>query len=75
MKETARRTRNIGWTVPNGPISKDVFQTVTELKSLIQRNMGSRTIEEANRLCDSILSNAEHIAGLENAKMLGGING
>lgn len=75
MTETARQTRDTGWTPPNGPISKDVFQSATELKSLIQRDMGTRTIEEANRICDSILGDSERIAELENAKVLGGING
>jgi hypothetical protein len=75
MAETARQTKDIGWTPPIGPISKDVFQAVTELKSLIQRDMETRTIEEANRLCDSILGDSERIFELEKTKMLGGING
>ena len=75
MTETARQTGNTGWTPPTGPISKDVFQAATELKSLIQRDMGIRTIEEANRICNSILGDSERIAELENVKVLGGING
>ena len=72
--ETRRQTGNQPWP-PTGLISSRIVSRALELKGLIQRDMAPRTIEEANRICDTIIKLTEQVEVLENAPLTGGYNG
>lgn len=75
-RETRRQTGNRPWPdTPKGVISGKIVRKALDLKGLIQRGMDSRTIEEANRVCDALIFDAETVAMLENAPLTGGYNG
>lgn len=57
-----------------GVIGSKMANYAIELKGLVQRDMASRTIEEANRLCDAIISEAERVEEMENAVLIGGFS-
>lgn len=75
-KETRRQTGNNPWpTTPTGYVSGKIVGKALELKALIQRGMDCRNIEEANRVCDALIHDAETVAMLEQAPLTGGYSG
>lgn len=74
--DTRRQTGNQAWPRnAQGIIGSKIAGQALALKGLIQRDMASRTIEEANRLCDAIITTAEQVETLEHAPLIGGANG
>ena len=73
--ETKRTTGNQGWTAPSGYISGKIVHKTLALKSLIQRDMSVEFIDQANRICDALLADADTVACLETAPLEGGCHG
>jgi hypothetical protein len=68
-----RQTGNKSWPWDaKGVIGSKMAATALELKSIIQRDMGSQSIVEANRLCNAIINDAERVEGLENVILIRG---
>ncbi|MBC17116.1 MAG: hypothetical protein CL942_08695 [Desulfovibrio sp.] len=76
MNDTRRQTQNQAWPWnAQGLIGSKIAGQALALKGLIQRDMASRTIEEANRICDAIITTAEQVENLEHAPLIGGTHG
>jgi hypothetical protein len=68
-----RQTGNRAWPKDaQGVIGRDIANTAVALKGLIQRSMNTGDVEEANRLCNSIIDDAQRVEGLEGAAGIGG---
>lgn len=46
-------------------MSQEITAYAVELKSLIQRSMSAKDLEQATRCCNGIIAEAEIVAGLE----------
>ena len=72
-KDNRRQTGNASWPMnAEGVLGKDIASSAIALKGIIQRGMAAESVEEANRLCDAIIANAESVDGLEQTANLGG---
>lgn len=67
--ETKRRTGNLGWTMPEGPISRRIAYQAVQLKGLLHRSMSHEEVAEATELCGHILRSTEEVANLEHAPL------
>lgn len=56
-------------------VSGKIVNKAIELKALIQRGMDINSIEHANLLCNALIFDAETVAMLEQAPLVGGYNG
>ncbi len=76
INDTRRQTDNRAFPdTPKGVISSKIVCKAIELKALIQRGMDINTIEQANNLCNALIFDAETVAMLEQAPLVGGYNG
>ena len=67
-KETRRQTGDQSWPRnAEGLIGKKISGHALNLKGIIQRGMACNDIEEANRICDAIITTAEQVEHLEQA--------
>jgi hypothetical protein len=71
--DTRRQTGNQAWPLnADGNIGRRIARLALDLKGLLQRDMASRTVTDANRLCDDIIAEAERVEGLETVAAFGG---
>ena len=68
MSETARRTKNQGFTEYHGPVSGKMLRDVVELRALADE-MPVNVRERVNKRLNAIIQEIDRVAGLENAAL------
>lgn len=76
MNDTRRKTDNQSFPeTPKSIVSGKIVSKAIALKALIQRDMPMESIEQANELCNALIYDAETVAMLEQAPLVGGYGG
>lgn len=68
MSETARKTGNQAFTIPDGPMSRSVFDAAMRIKETVSRIIDHPgVVEDLTSASNVLIAESERIAALETA--------